>query len=110
MSFKNILKIFLLDWIVTVVMYLVGLLITGIGDLRPADIVFYLSNLPSSPNGTSPLLDVLSYLMVSLGFVVLISYLVNKSYLKLSIREFVVAQVTYIISPLLLIFTVFLTL
>jgi len=104
MSFKNILKIFFLDWIITVVMYLVGLLITGIKDLKSVDIVFYLSNVSSSPTGTSPLLNVLTYLMASFGFVILISFLVNKSSLKIPMKEFIISQFVYIFSTVLIIF------
>jgi len=40
MHFKDILKLFFLDWLVTLVMYLVGYVFSGIGNLEKADIVF----------------------------------------------------------------------
>jgi len=98
MSVKDILKLFLLDWVVTAVMYLVGMLVSGSGDTTWADIVFYISNLSTAPTGVNPLLDVFTYLFVSLAFVVLISFLVNKSYIKISVKSFVVAQVLYLVS------------
>ena len=95
---KEILKTFFLDWLVTIVMYVVGLLISGFGKEEYADIVRYVSNLSTSPSGMSPLVDTLTYLFISLCFVILISYLINKSYLKIATKNFVISQFLYLLS------------
>ena len=106
MNVKEILKLFALDWIITLLMYIVGFLITGVGDFKSADITFYISNLSSAPTGTSPLLTVFTYLLTSLMFVILISFLINKSYIKYSKKSFTLAQVLYLVSVILIVFSI----
>jgi len=106
MHFKDIIKLFFLDWLVTLVMYLVGYVFSGIGNLEKADIVFYISNISSSPKGPSALIDVFTYLFVSIAFVILISFLINKSYIKYPIKSFVLSQVLYLISVTVVILSI----
>lgn len=106
MTIKNILKLFFLDWIVTVVMYLVGYIFSGIGNLEKADIIFYISNISSSPKGPSALINVFTYLFVSIAFVVLISFLINKSYTKYSKKTFIMAQILYLVSVFIVVFSI----
>ena len=106
MTIKNILKLFLLDWLITAVMYFVGYLFSGIGNLEKADILFYISNISSSPTGTSALLDVFTYLFASIAFVVLISFLINKSYIKYPKKTFVLSQILYLISVVIVVFSI----
>ena len=99
---KNILKIFTLDWVITTIMYISGLLISGIGGAEVVDIINYFSNseIPVSQRRCS---DGFLYFFMSMGFVVLISYLLNKSYFKVSKKEFVLSQLLYFLSVLLVI-------
>lgn len=106
MDIKNILKLFFLDWVVTAVMYLVGLIFSGVGDSEKADIAFYISNISSAPTGTSPLLDVFTYLLTSMAFVVLISFLINKSYIKYPKKTFILSQILYLISVVLVVLSI----
>ena len=102
----NILKLFFLDWVVTGAMYLVGLFFSGMDNLEKADVIFYISNLSSSPTGTSPLLDVFTYLFASIAFVVLISFLINKSYIKYPKKTFILSQLFYLISVVIVVFSI----
>lgn len=102
----EIIKLFFLDWFVTLLMYLVGFLLTGMGDFKSADINFYISNFSTSPAGTAPLVTVFTYLLTSILFVIFISFLINKSYIKYSIKTFIIAQVFYLISVILIIFSI----
>ncbi len=106
MKVKEILKLFFLDWITTLLMYVVGFLITGIGDFKSADINFYISNLSTSPTGTSALMTVFTYLLTSILFVILISFLINQSYIKYSKKTFILAQLLYLISVIIIIFSI----
>jgi hypothetical protein len=105
---KNILKIFFLDWVVTIVMYVAGYIFSGLDKEGIADITRYFSNLESSPLEPSSHANVLIYLFASLSFVILISYLINKGYMKISLKEFLISQVAYILSVVLVIFTTYL--
>ncbi len=106
MATKDILKLFFLDWIVTAVMYLVGLIFSGIGDPEKVDIAFYISNISSSPTGTSPLLDVFTYFLTSVAFVILISFLVNKSYIKYPKKTFILSQILYLMSVIIVVLSI----
>lgn len=101
----EIIKLFFLDWFVTLLMYIVGFLITGIGDFKSADINFYISNFSTSPTGLTPLVDVFTYLLTSILFVILISFLINKSYIKYSKKTFILAQVMYLVSVFIVVFS-----
>jgi len=101
---KDILKIFGLDWLITVAMYAVGVLVSGFGSADYADVVRYISNFSTSPTGLSSLVDTFTYLFISLCFVILISYLVNKDYLKIATKSFVISQFLYLLSVALIIF------
>jgi hypothetical protein len=105
---KNILKVFFLDWIVTAVMYVTGYIFSGLDKEGVADITTYFSNLESSPLEPSSHTSVLVYLFASLSFVVLISYLINKGYVKVSLGEFLISQILYIASVVLAIFVAYL--
>ena len=105
---KNILKIFFLDWIVTAVMYITGYIFSGLDKEGIADITTYLSNLESSPLKPPSHTNVLVYLFASLSFVILISYLINKGYMKISLKEFLISQIAYIVSIVLVIFVAYL--
>ncbi|HNU76200.1 MAG TPA: hypothetical protein PKL88_00610 [bacterium] len=102
----EIFKLFILDWIVTLLMYVVGFLITGLGDFKSADINFYISNLNTAPTGVSPLLAVFTYLLTSILFVILISYLINNSYIKYSKKTFLVSQLMYLVSLTMIVFSI----
>ena len=106
MNLKNILKLFFLDWLVTLVMYLVGYIFSGIENIEKANIVFYLSNLSSSPKGPSLLLDVFTYLFASMAFVVLISFLINKSYIKYTRKTFILSQILYLMSVIIVVLSI----
>lgn len=106
MNIKNILKLFFLDWLVTLSMYIVGFLLTGIGDFKSADINFYISNFSTSPTGVAPLVTVFTYLLTSILFVVLISFLINKSYIKYSKKTFILAQILYLATVFIVIFSI----
>lgn len=106
MKHIEVFKLFIFDWIVTLLMYVVGFLITGLGDFKSADINFYISNLNTAPTGTSPLIAVFTYLLTSILFVILISFLINKSYIKSSIKIFIVAQILYLVSVVLIAFSI----
>lgn len=101
----EILKLFFLDWLVTLSMYLVGFLLTGMGDFKSADINFYISNFSTSPTGIEPLVAVFTYLLTSILFVILISFLINKSYIKYSKKTFILAQVMYLVSVFIVVFS-----
>ncbi len=102
----EIFKLFILDWIVTLLMYVVGFLITGLGDFKSADINFYISNLNTAPTGVSPLLAVFTYLLTSILFVILISFLINNSYIKYSKKTFLVSQLMYLVSLTMIVFSI----
>jgi len=102
----EIFKLFILDWIVTLLMYVVGFLITGLGDFKSADINFYISNLSTAPTGISPLLAVFTYLLTSILFVILISFLINNSYIKYSKKTFLVSQLMYLVSLTMIVFSI----
>ncbi|MBW6441620.1 hypothetical protein K0B04_01780 [Patescibacteria group bacterium] len=104
---KDILKIFTLDWVITTTMYISGLLISGIKGSEAVDIVKYFSN-SDIPVSQRRCFDGFLYFFMSMGFVILISYLINKSYFKVSKKHFFISQVLYFLSVLLII--LFLTL
>jgi hypothetical protein len=105
---KNILKVFFLDWIVTAVMYVTGYIFSGLDKDGVADITRYFSNLESSPLEASSHTSILVYLFASISFVILISYLINKGYIKVSLKEFLISQIAYLISVVLVIFVAYL--
>jgi hypothetical protein len=98
MKVFNILKILVLDWIVTLVMYVSGFVICSLETSKKIDISSYLPEMPTAVPGEPSLSDALFYLFISLSFVVLISFLINKSFLKVGKSDFLIGQVLYFLS------------
>jgi hypothetical protein len=100
----NILKILVLDWVITLVMYLSGLAVSSLKSMKKVGDSTYFPSITNTGITNPPPFDYLPYLFISLSFVVLISYLINKSYLKVDKKSYILGQVMYLLSFALLIF------
>lgn len=95
---KKILKIFLTDWVITLLMYVSGYIISGIKSSESLDIVSYLSGSVEKQKNYLVFLNIFTYFFISLCTVMLISFFVNKNIVKASRREFIYSQALYLIS------------
>jgi len=104
MTTNKITKLFFIDWFITLSMYISGYVISRLRTAESLDIVSYLSK--SSGDQIRPItfLDTFIYLFISVSFVVLMSFLINKGYIKASKKEFVLSQFVYFVSVTIVIF------
>ncbi len=105
---SNILKIFLLDWLITLVMFIAGILISFLGIGKYVDIVQY-SNLLKEVVGEGSIINTIIYLLTSVFMVILFSGLINLSKMRAPWKEFILAQMLYIfsIALILILLTIF---
>ena len=102
-DFISVLKIFMLDWVTLILMYLSGSLIAKIDTTKSLDLIYYLSPENKVDNTSQIMTGVYIYLFISLSIVILISYLLNKSIFKVSKRSFIISQILFVLSfPLVL--------
>lgn len=94
---SNILKIFLLDWLITLVMFLTGILVSLLGVGKYVDIVQYTNSLKEGV-GEGSIINTFIYLLTSISMVILFSGLINLSKIKAPRKEFFIAQFLYILS------------
>jgi len=100
-GFLSALKLFGLDWIILFLMYLAGSLITKLGISGCGDLIRYLNVYSPSP---STFVDVIIYFFISISLVILIAYLINKSYFKVATKLFLISQTSFVASVVLAIF------
>ena len=89
-----VLKLFFLNWFITVTMYGIGSLIIKFDPRGYRDLVAQLSSISLSPM----IVDMLIYLFISFSIVVLISYSLNKFFFKVSTKLFIISQALFILS------------
>ena len=98
----NTLKLFLLDWLLTFVMFVVGTLVSLLGFEWYADFIQYV-DLVKTGVEKEPVFNTFIYLLTSISMVILFSALINKSWIKVPWKSFVYAQILYILSIALII-------
>ncbi len=86
-------------------MYLSGSIIVNLGISQILDLTSYLS--PANRiKGTAVIMaNVYMYLFISISFVILIGYLLNKNIFKISKKCFIISQILFVLSfPIVVIF------
>ena len=94
---SNILKLFLLDWLITLVMFIAGILVSLLVVEKYVDITQY-ANLLKENFGGSSITNTFINLFMSVSMVILFSALINLSKIKAPWKEFIIAQFFYILS------------
>lgn len=100
---SNIVELFLFDWLVTLMMYLIGTLVSFVGLAKYVDLFQYVGLIKVS-NARDLVLDTFTYLLTSIMMVILFSFLINLSKVKAAGKEFILAQLLYIFSFVLVLF------
>lgn len=94
---SHILKIFLLDWLITVLMYVVGVLVSVVGAEKNIDVLKHV-DLIKTNSSSGNVLSTLIYLITSISMVILFSLLINLSKIKAPWKDFIISQLLYVLS------------
>ena len=94
---SNVLKIFLLDWLITLAMFIAGIMVSLLGVGKYVDIVQCANSLKEGVGGVS-IINTFIYLLASISMVILFSGLINLSKIKARWKDFILAQMFYVLS------------
>ena len=98
-SFLSILKLFLIDWVLTYAMLFVGAALSFLVTLGASSARKGISKIFNLVNpGQLNMVNTYTYLFINISLVILFCFLINKKYTKYSLSTYFLSQILYVLS------------